>query len=97
MPHQVSKPLGTKIGWLVRVTTLNSDGHPAIYQNFLVFEPNKKLAAQMARIESVGSESQVVEILAPIDPGDIEACGLRSGQARSICAIERPSARPRSV
>ena len=74
----------TDIGWLVRVTTLNSDGTPAIYQSFVVCEPDQEIAARLTRTESIGRERQTVEVLALIGPREIKALGLRRGVVRPI-------------
>ena len=85
-PREGRKPASTDtdIGWLVRVTTLNSDGTPAIYESLVVCEPDQEIAARLTRIETIGHERQTVEVLALIGPREIKALGLRRGEVRPI-------------
>jgi hypothetical protein len=67
-------------GWIVRVTTIDSAGRPAIFRNYLVFEADKDRAIALVRMDFSVRDGEAIEALAPVarkqllcmKPGDVK-------------------------
>ena len=72
----------TGVGWTVRVTTFDLDGHPVVFQNFIVYESERTRAIELVRRHMAVSDRQTIEVLGKVSRDTFQSQNIRRGQVR---------------
>jgi hypothetical protein len=67
-------------GWIVRVTANDGAGKPAVYEDFIVCEPDKERAAELAELRW-GDPGRSIQVRCPANLDQVN--GLKRGDIKS--------------
>ena len=69
-------------GWIVRVTTFDSEGKPGIVRYFLVYEPDKERAVELVRKRVPVDQGEQAEAVTEAAGNELIGQNMRPGDVR---------------
>jgi hypothetical protein len=71
-------------GWHVRVTTLDGSGRPALFRDYLVFEPDKDRAIALVQMDVSVNNFETVLALAPVTLNELRGQRMKPGDVKQL-------------